>query len=83
MSARVVRLLYWGDVEAFPRRLRDGGHEVVLLGAGASPEQLAAISVQEDVGLIAVADPELGATAVPALERDVVVFWVTSATDPS
>jgi hypothetical protein len=83
MSASAVRLLYWGDVQTFPRRLRDAGHEVIVLEPGASPEQLAAISVQEDVDVIAVADPDLGATAVPVLDGDVVVFWVTSPSGPS
>jgi hypothetical protein len=63
--------------------LRDAGHEIVLLEPGVSPDQLAAIAVQEDVDLVAVADADLGAGAVHALEDDVVVFWITSASGPS
>jgi methylmalonyl-CoA mutase cobalamin-binding subunit len=63
--------------------LRDSGHEIVLLEPGVSAEQLAAIAVQEDVDLVAVADADLGAEAVDALEDDVVVFWITSASGPS
>ena len=71
------RLLYWGDVLAGPRLLRDAGHEVVVLEPDISGPQLAAIAVQEDVDVVAVADVELGAAAVDALDDDVVVFWVT------
>jgi hypothetical protein len=83
MSAPSTRLLYCGDVEAGRRVLRDSGHEVVLLDPGASAAQLAAVAIQEDVDLVAVADADLGADAVAALEDDVVVFWVTSASGPS
>ena len=54
-----------------------------MLGAEVSPHQLAAVAVQEDVTLVAVADPDLGAAAVEALDEDVVVFWVTSDSRPS
>lgn len=83
MSVSAVRLLYCGDVQTAARRLRDAGHEVVVLQAGASAEQLAAVAVQEDVAVVAVDDPDLGAAAVPSLEQDVVVFWITSPTGPS
>ena len=63
--------------------LRDSGHEVVLLERGVSADQLAAVAVQEDVDLVAVADADLGAGAVDALGDDVVVFWITSASGPS
>ena len=43
--------------------LRDSGHEVVLLEPGVSADQLAAVAVQEDVDLVAVADADLGARA--------------------
>jgi methylmalonyl-CoA mutase C-terminal domain/subunit len=47
----------WGAV---PRRLRDAGHEVVHAGALATPEQIGAVAVQEDVDVVAlvVADAE-------------------------
>jgi hypothetical protein len=83
MSAPSIRLLYCGDVPTGRRALRDSGHEVVLLDPGASAAQLAAVAVQEDVALVAVADAELGAEAVGVLPDDVVVFWVTSASGPS
>jgi hypothetical protein len=84
MSASANRLLYCGDVEGgVPRMLRDSGHEVVLLEPGVSADQLAAVAVQEDVDLVAVADSNLGARAARALGNDVLVFWVTSATGPS
>ena len=83
MSRTVTRLLYCGAVEAEPRRLRDAGLEVVVLADGVSPEQVTAVAVQEDVGLVAVADPELGAAAADELGPDVVVFWVTSGSGPS
>jgi hypothetical protein len=82
MSACAVRLLYCGDVETGPRLLRDAGHEVVVLEPGVSARQLAAIAIQEDVDLVAVADADLGAGAVHALGDDVVVFWITSASVP-
>jgi hypothetical protein len=83
MQACAVRLLFWGDVLTGPRLLRDAGHEVVVLEPGVSGPQLAAIAVQEDVDLVAVADAELGAAAVDSLDDDVVVFWITSASEPS
>lgn len=83
MSASPVRLLYCGDVQTGPRRLRDAGHEVVVLARGVSAVQLAAVAAQEDVGVVAVDDPELGAEAVASLDDDVVVFWITSDTGPS
>ena len=82
MSSSAVRLLYCGDVQTGPRRLRDAGLEVVVLDPGVSADQLAAIAVQEDVDLVAVADPDLGAAAAAGLD-DVVVFWITSETGPS
>ncbi len=48
-----------------------------MLEAGVSPEQLVAVAVEEDVGLVAVTDAELGARAVGSLGDDVVVFWIT------
>ncbi len=66
-----IRLLYCGDVQTGPRALRDSGHEVVLLEPGASAAQLAAVAVQEDVDLVAVADPDLGADVVGALGDNV------------
>lgn len=83
MPACAIRLLYWGDVLTVPRLLRDSGHEVVVLEPDVSGPQLAAIAVQEDVDLVAVADAELGAVAVDSLDDDVVVFWITSASEPS
>jgi hypothetical protein len=79
----VARLLYCGEVQTGPRRLRDGGHEVVVLAPGASAAQLAAVAVQEDVELVAVADIELGAEVAAALGADVVVFSITSPPGPS
>jgi len=78
MSASTVRLLYVGDLGAGPRPLRDAGHEVVVLDPDVSPAELAAIAVQEDVSVVAVADAELGAAAVDSLDDDVVVFCITS-----
>lgn len=87
MSVSGVRLLYCGDVQTAARALRDAGHEIVLLPAGVSPAELAAVAVQEDVAVVAVDDPELGAATVPLLgdEPDdaIVVFWITSPTGPS
>jgi len=83
MFASPVRLLYCGDVQAGSRRLRDCGHEVVVLAAGASAAQLAAIAIQEDVAIVAVDDADLGAAAVASLGADVVVFSITSASGPS
>jgi hypothetical protein len=82
MSACMVRLLFCGDVQTGPRLLRDAGHEVVVLAPGVTADELAAIVVQEDVDLVAVDDPELGAAVAGDLD-DVVVFWVTSDTGPS
>ena len=76
------RLLICGDTVAEARRLRDSGHEVVLLGDGVSPDQVAAVVVQEDVALVAVTDPDLGAEVAESL-GDVVVFWITSGSGPS
>ena len=87
MSASVVRLLYCGDVQTAARALRDAGHEIVLLAAGVSPAELAAVAVQEDVAVVAVEDADLGAGAVALLEAEpgdeIVVFWITSPTGPS
>ena len=77
------RLLWCGDVDVGPRLLRDAGHEVIVLASGVSADQLAAVAVQEDVGAVAVADPELGAASVAALDEDIVVFWITSESGPS
>jgi hypothetical protein len=83
MSALPVRLLYCGDVQTATRPWRDAGLEVIVLEPGVSPAQLAAVAVQEDVGLVAVTDADMGAAAVDLLEDDVVVFWVTSGSGPS
>jgi hypothetical protein len=84
MSASPNRVLYCGDIQTGgPRELRDSGHEVVLLGPDVSAAQLAAVAVQEDVDLVAVADADLGAGAVHVLDDDVVVFWITSASGHS
>jgi len=83
MSASPVRLVCCGDVQTAPRRFRDAGLEVVVLQAGVSPEQLAAIAVQEDAELVAVTDAELGAGVVESLDDHVVVFWITSDSRPS
>jgi hypothetical protein len=83
MSASPVRLLYCGDVQTGPRLLRDSGHEIVVLSAGVSAEELAAVAVQEDVSVIAVDDADLGADALASLDPDVVVFWITSQSGPS
>lgn len=42
---------------AVPRRLRDAGHEVVHAGGLSSPEQIAAVAIQEDVDVIALVVP--------------------------
>jgi len=78
MSASTVRLLFVGDVRTGPRLLRDAGHEIVVLDSGVSAAELAAIAVQEDIDVVAVADADLGAAAMGALDDDVVVFWITS-----
>jgi nucleoside-diphosphate-sugar epimerase len=83
MSASPGRLLYVGEALTGPRRLRDAGHEVVVLDPGVSADALVAIAVQEDVDLVAVTDADLGAAAVGSLDDDVVVFWVTPASRPS
>lgn len=83
MPSRSSRLLFCGDLDNLPLGLRDQGHEVVVLDPDVSPEQLAAVAVQEGVDLVAVADPDVGARAVPALDEAVIVFWVTSETGPS
>jgi hypothetical protein len=83
MSASAVRLLCCGEVQTAARRFRDAGLEVVLLEGGVTPEELVAAAVAEDVGLVAVSDPELGAAALAALDEDLVVFWVTSDSGPS
>ena len=81
---RPIVFCYCGDVQAGgPRVLRDSGHEVVLLAPGVSADQLAAVAVQEDVDLVAVADSNLGAGPPDALGDDVVVFWITSASGAS
>ena len=51
---------------------------MIVLADGVSPEQLAAVAVQEDVDVVAVDDAEVGAAAVHGLDDSVVVFWVTS-----
>lgn len=52
------------------RRLRDAGHEIVFVGGGQSPEQLAATAVAEDAVRVVV---DTGAAALQqvrdALER--------------
>jgi hypothetical protein len=78
MSSPRSRLLFCGDVGRWPRRLRDQGHEVVLLEPGVAPEQLAAVAVQEDIDVVAVTDPDLGAAVVGSVGGDVVVFCITS-----
>ena len=83
MSAPPIRLLWWGDVQTGARVLRDWGHEVVVVDPGASAEQLAAVAVQEDVGVVAVDDADRGAGVAAALGDDVVVFWVTSGSGAS
>lgn len=40
----------WGAV---PRVLRDAGHEVVHAGPLSTPEQIAAVAIQEDVDVVA------------------------------
>ncbi|WP_028651261.1 hypothetical protein [Nocardioides halotolerans] len=83
MSASAIRLLYCGDVQTGHRALRDAGHEVIVIEPGVSPAELAAVAVQEDVDLVAVADADLGADALAGLDDDVVVFWITSGTGAS
>jgi hypothetical protein len=83
MSASPIRLLYCGEVQTGHRLLRNAGHEVVVVAPSVSGTQLAAIAVQEDVSLVAVADAELGADAVGTLGPDVVVFSITSEPGPS
>ena len=83
MSLSGVRLLYCGDVQTGPRALRDAGHEVVVLGPGATAAAVVAAAVQEDVEAVAVEDGELGAAVAAQLGREVVVFSVTSATRPT
>jgi hypothetical protein len=78
MATPPARLLYCGDVQTGARRLRDEGHEVIVLADGVSAEQVAAVAVQEDVDVVAVDDAEVGAAAVHGLDDSVVVFWVTS-----
>jgi hypothetical protein len=83
VSPSGVRLLWCGDVQTGPRRLRDAGHEVVVLPEGTTAAALVATAVQEDVDLVAVDDPELGAEAAAALGAEVVVFCITSTARPS
>jgi hypothetical protein len=83
VSASGVRLLFCGDVQTGPRRLRDAGHEVVVLPAGTPAVAVVAAAVQEDVDVVAVDDPELGAAVATALGGEAVVFSVTSAARPS
>jgi hypothetical protein len=83
MPSSRSRLLFCGAVDGWPLGLRDQGLEVVVLGSDVAPEELAAVAVQEDVDVVAVADPELGARAVPALGDGMIVFWVTSESGPS
>jgi hypothetical protein len=83
MPAQRPRLLFCGDLDSWPQRLRDQGHEVVVLDGSASPDQLAAVAVQEDVDVVTVTDAELGARTVPAVGDEVIVFWLTSGTRPS
>ena len=77
MSLSPVRLLWCGAVQTAPRRLRDAGHEVVVLDDAVSAEQLAAVAEQEDVAVVAVADADLGAAVAQLLGAEVIVFWVT------
>ena len=74
------------SVDAAVRRLRDGGHEVVLATPGVSAVHLAAAAIQEDVvaiGLVSAAnDDEAGALpdALAAYDAgDIVVFSVDEA----
>jgi hypothetical protein len=76
MSPTAARLLYVGELWSGPR-LRDTGHEVVVLDPAVTPAELAAVAVQEDVSVVAVTDAELGAAAVASLDDDVVVFCIT------
>jgi methylmalonyl-CoA mutase cobalamin-binding subunit len=64
----MVRVLTSGLSPRVVRKLRDGGHEVVVVDAGVSAEQLAAAAVQEDVVAIALwnGDSDIEAGAVPA-----------------
>jgi hypothetical protein len=83
MVRPAARLLYCGDVQAGGRRLRDAGHEVIVLADGVSPEQVAAVALQEDVDVVAVDDADLGAATAERLGEAVVVFWVTSESGDS
>ena len=83
MSRSPVRLLHCAELRTDARRFRDAGLEVVLLEGGVRADVLVAVAVQEDVDLVAVEDPELGAAAVGALGEDVVVFSITSDSGPS
>jgi methylmalonyl-CoA mutase cobalamin-binding domain/chain len=47
----------WGAV---PRVLRDAGHEVVHAGSLTTPEQIAAVAIQEDVDVIALVVADAG-----------------------
>jgi methylmalonyl-CoA mutase C-terminal domain/subunit len=42
------------DARTSARRLRDAGHEIVFVGGGQSPEQLAATAVAEDAARMVV-----------------------------
>lgn len=54
-----------GDGPArFARSLRDAGHEVVLVGDGASAAQVAATALQEDVDRVVLVGEGLDADAV-------------------
>jgi methylmalonyl-CoA mutase cobalamin-binding domain/chain len=83
MSASPVRLLYVGAARTGPRALRDTGHEVVVLGEGVTPAEVAAVAVQEDVDVVAVSDADLGATVVGSLGDALLVFCITSEPGPS
>ena len=50
----------------------------MLLEPGVAPEQLAVVAVQEDIDVVAVTDPDLGAAVVGSVGGDVVVFCITS-----
>ena len=52
-----------GDVRHVARRLRDAGHEVVLVGGGQSPEQLLRTAVAEDASRIVVDGDHVDALA--------------------
>jgi len=80
----VARVLLSGvDTAQEARRLRDAGHEVVMLGEKSSAEEVVSVAVQEDVALVALADAEQGAEVAEELGEAVVVFWVTSDLRPS